>query len=341
MNVDQSDLAAAASEGIVTPEQARALYDFLDARAPRGRFTGVNVAYYVGALVVIGGMTWLMNRGWEQFGGWGLCSIAVAYAALFVLASRSLPQTPSGLLVTMAVCMTPLAVYGFERAPHLWPASDPGDYRGFVPYIRSSWCFMEVATVLAGLIAVRARRFPFMVAPIAVSLWFMSMDGAALISHSRWSDVYREASIAFGLATVFAAYLLDHRSRVDYAFWLYFFGMLALWGGMTAMESHSEAGKLIYCAINAGFIALGVLLRRRVFVPYGAVGVNLYLYHLADEIFRDSMLFPFAVTMLGIGVIAAGVQYQRRHARIDAWLQSILPAWMQDLLPRSRVQPEL
>src|SRR5258708_37614831 len=115
MNMTRTDLDEAVAQQIVTREQADSLMPFFAARAQRGRFTGLNVAYYFGALIVIGGMGWLMNRGWEQFGGWGLFAIASLYAVFFVLTSRKLDPTPAGLLVTMSVCMPPRAVYCVQR----------------------------------------------------------------------------------------------------------------------------------------------------------------------------------------------------------------------------------
>src|SRR5258708_21590269 len=169
----RTDLDEAVAQRIVTREQADRLMAFFEGRPQRGRFTGLNVAYYFGALIVIGGMGWLMNRGWEQFGGWGLFIIASLYAVSFVLTSRKLDPTPAGLLVTMAVCMTPLPIYGFARATGVWPATDPSEYRAFFPYIKSSWVFMEAATIRAGPVEVRQQRVPFIFRPIAVSLWFL------------------------------------------------------------------------------------------------------------------------------------------------------------------------
>jgi len=337
MNMTKADLDEAVAQQIVTREQADRLMRLFEERPPRGRFTGLNVAYYFGALIVIGSMGWLMNSGWERFGGWGLFVIASLYAVLFVVAARKLDPTPAGLLVTMAVCMTPLAIYGFERATGIWPATDPGQYRGFFPYIKSSWFFMEAATIVAGLVAVRGQRFPFIVAPIAVALWFMSMDLAALLFNVHYGEKMNDTAVVFGLSMLFVAYLVDHRSREDYAFWLYLFGMTALWSGMTFRNSNSELAKLAYCALNVGFIVLSVLLRRRVFIVYGAVGVNIYLVHLAQEIFKDSMLFPIALTLLGLAVIALAVQYQKRRMLVDAWAQSLIPSWLRDLLPQARI----
>ena len=144
MRIERADLDEAIAQQIVTGPQASALWRLLESRqanaagaataapdAPWGKFTGLNVAYYFGALLVIGAMGWLMTLGWEKFGGISIFVISGLYALSFTLAGRRLlaePQTrtPGGLLIAVAVCMTPLAVYGFERMTGLWPDADPG-----------------------------------------------------------------------------------------------------------------------------------------------------------------------------------------------------------------------
>ena len=73
--------------------------------------------------------------------------------------------------------MAPLAVYGIQDALGLWGEfGKPGTVQDFYMWIKGSWIFVEVATIAAGIIALRYYRFPFIVALIAVALWFMSMD---------------------------------------------------------------------------------------------------------------------------------------------------------------------
>jgi len=357
MRIERTDLDEAIAQQILTGPQGAALWRLLQSRqpvagavpapvpeAPQRRFTGLNVAYYFGALLVISAMGWLMTLGWEAFGGKGIFLIATLYAFFFTMAGLRLlaqPQTrtPGGLLVTMAVCITPLAVYGLERMTGLWPGADPGEYRGFFPWIRGGWFPMEAATVLAGLIALRKVRFPFLVAPIAFVLWFMSMDAVPALFHAQpWDgDIARRVSIVFGLALLFVAFQVDHRTEEDYAFWLYFFGMIAFWGAITSMQSDRELSKLLYCAMNLGFVVLSVLLRRRVFLVFGAIGVNAYLGHLAWRVFEHSLIFPFVLTLLGLGIITAAVYYQRHRAAIELCIEGWVPLWVRDLLPPARL----
>ena len=356
MRIERADLDEAVAQQILTGPQAAALWRLVQTRqpmaaaapaplpeAPSRRFDGLNVAYYSGALLVIAAMGWLVTLGWENFGGKGIFLIATLYAFLFTMAGLRLlaePQTrtPGGLLVTMAVCMTPLAVYGFERMTGLWPGADPGQYRGFFPWIRGGWFAMEAATVLTGLIALRKVRFPFLVAPIAFVLWFMSMDAAPALFHAQpWDvDIARRVSIVFGLVMSFVAFQVDHRTDDDYAFWLYLFGMTAFWGAITSIESNSELSKLLYCAMNLGLVVLSVTLRRRVFLVFGSIGVNLYLGHLAWRVFEKSMIFPFVLTLFGLGLITAAVYYQRHRAAIELRIEGWVPLWVRDLLPPAR-----
>jgi hypothetical protein len=79
-----------------------------------------------------------------------------------------------------------------------------------------------------------------------------------------------------------------------------------------------------------------VLLDRRVFMVFGALGVFWYLGHLAYVVFKDSLLFPFALSALSLAVIWLGIQYQRHQASIEAAIFSLVPAGLQRLAPKRR-----
>ena len=192
MKISRVDFARAATESAIAPEQAEALWAALTRRTEgRSRFDLAHVAYYFGAMLVISAMGWFMTSAWDSLSGLGISSIAAIYAVLFVVAGRiawsAIFQIANisgpalgGLLFTMAVWMTPLICYGIETTVGLWPQGDPGAYREYHVYIRGSWIVMELATIVAGAFALRARKFPFLTFPIAFALWYMSMDLAPL-----------------------------------------------------------------------------------------------------------------------------------------------------------------
>lgn len=73
------------------------------------------------------------------------------------------------------------------------------------------------------------------------------------------------------------AYGVDRRTREDFAFWGYLFGLLAFWGGLSLLESDSEWNRFLYGLVNLAFILIAVLFQRKVFIVFGTIGgVQLY-----------------------------------------------------------------
>jgi hypothetical protein len=120
MRVMKKDFSWVVSKGMISEGQDEDMWRVLARRnADRPRFDLSHVAYYLGALVVISAMTWFMTLGWESFGSGGILAISLSYALGFIIVGGLLwknkgLKVPGGLLVTAAVCMTPLAVYSFE-----------------------------------------------------------------------------------------------------------------------------------------------------------------------------------------------------------------------------------
>lgn len=226
LKLSRSDLDWASSEGLLSQEQASKLWAALERRAEGSpRFDIAHVAYYAGALVVISAMGWFITEAWEAFGGAGLTAVAVAYALAFSAAGRELwfrrnLRVPGGLLFTVAVCMTPLAIYGIERMTGLWPQGDPGSYADYYDWVRGSWILMELGTVAVGFLVIRYVRFPFLTAPIAFALWFLSMDLTPLLfgqDEFTWEQ-RRQVSVWFGLAMLLVTFAFDRRTEEDFAF---------------------------------------------------------------------------------------------------------------------------
>jgi hypothetical protein len=324
MKIDQSKLERAMSELGFTRDQSALLWSKLDSTpGVESRFEPAHVGYFFGALLVIGAMGWFITDGWDRFAGWQLTAIALVYAASFVVAGslvwrKSMYRVPGGLLITMAVCMTPLAVYGLERELHLWPQLDPGSYTDFHPLINASWVGMEGATIGAALVALRYFKFPFLTAPAAYALWYMSMDLTGLVFGKQWG--FRElciVSTTFGFVMLLIAYSLEGKSELDFSFWGYLFGLLAFTGGLSLMESHSEWSKFGYLLIHIVLVGISLVLKRKVFMVFGAIGIFGYLSNEAYTHFRNSVAFPFVLSVIGIALIFLAMQYKRNETALQ------------------------
>jgi len=357
--LDRLRFDAAAEAGIITKDQAERLITFFGTEIPvtavtaapavprvvaPARFDVSHLLWYAGALIVIGALTLFTSLAFDQAGPSALTWTAIAYAFGFVLLGRTLwkrpgLKTPGGLLIACAVAMAPLAIYGIQASFDMWPMpfENPVDYGDYYDWMNASWVYLDLGTILAGAIALYFFPFPFIAAIMAMALWFLSMDLTPWIFHTRdftW-EMRQEVSLWFGLAVIVVAWAIDLKrwKAGDFGFWLHFAGVLAFWGALTSMDSDSEAGKFLYCLINVGMVLLSVYLMRRIYAVVGALGVCFYLGYLADEVFQDSLLFPLALSAIGIAVIGVGIWYVRKREQITQFISHLIPPSLQHLRP--------
>lgn len=356
MRFSMDDLSAALRAGILDAVTFDRLTGFLAARAearppepaasaatPPARFDLAHLLWYAGALIVMSGMGVFTTLAFSALGGTALALIGLVYAAGFTLAGQALwtkgLTTPGGLMIAIAVSMAPLVVFGIQDQMHAWNYDDPAKYRDFFKYINGSFLWMEVAAIVAAVVALRFFPFGFISLIAAVALWFMSMDIVAWLKspegwNSEW-ELRRQVSMVFGLAMILIAWSLDLKRdrRTDYGFWLHLFGIIAFWGAVTATSSSSEMGKALYCALNVGLLFFSVYIGRRVYAVFGTIGIATYLGHLAYEVFKDALGFTFALTLIGIGVIWLGLVYHRRQTDMARWFDRNLPQVFRALRP--------
>jgi len=308
------------------------------------RFDLTHVLWYAGALIIMGAMGLFTNEAFNRMGGWALVGCGSAYAVAFLAAGHMLWKNqplriPAGLLIAVAVSMVPMVIYGVQDALDLWKYAlgDPGQYQNFFPYVNGSWIYMEIGTIIASAIAIWRYPFPFILLVGAIALWFLSMDlamwfGRVPGAYVDW-ETRRDVSLYFGVAMIVVAWAVDiiRRDGPDYMFWIHIFGAIAFWFGMTLNDGGTELQKFLYCLINVGLIGLSLFLNRRVYAVFGAMGVAVYLGYLANEVFNDVILFSFALSAIGLGVIALGLLLNRNRTKMLAAMDNVVPqslAWL-------------
>jgi len=344
MKIIKSDLDGAVREGIINSDQAQKLLIYFESLRPdQAKFQGLHVLYYCGGILILASMSWLLTNAWQN--GIAIMMISGLFALMYLIVGSRLwnkenLKIPGGLLVTAAVGLTPVFVYGLQKATGLWPEVSTSQYRDYHIWIRSHWIFMEVATVITSVVALRFFRFPFLTFPLGVTLWYMSMDLAPLILGQEHlsMDERKIISMIFGLIVLMSSYWIDKKVKdQDFAFWTYLYGMLAFWGGLSMMESRSELSKFMYCLLNVGFIFVSVYLRRRVFLVFGTLGVLGYISYLSWRVFKDSYSFPIALAFLGLLIVYIGVQYQKNREGFERQIEKFLPTFLMKWRPEERV----
>ena len=339
MQLDRSMLQQAVTQGVLQAEQVTPLWALIEeANAGRPGFRASHLLYYFGGLLAIGAMTLFMNLGWESFGGWGLLTICLGYGVIGLVGTEALLKRqltiPAGICATFVLVLTPLAIYGLQNGLGVWAGEH--EYQDYHRYIDWRWLMMELSTLAVGAILLWRYRLPFLVMPIAVTLWYLSMDLTPFLFGQEDYDwlLRRWVSVYCGLLIMLLGFWVDIRTRhtQDYAFWLYLFGLMAFWGGLSSMSSESEWNKFIYLCINLGLLLIGAILSRRAFAVFAAFGIAGYLGYLAYDVFAQSMLFPFVVTFVGFAIIYLGILWQRHEVMLTQRLRGLLPQALRELI---------
>ncbi len=340
MKLGKTDFDWAVSQGLVTSEQASALWVAFGQRTEgNAKFDFIHLAYYAGSVIVILAMGWLLARNWDSFGAGGILLVSAIYAICFWLTGLHMwkkPELkiPGGLLASLAVCMVPVMTYAVQGLFHVW--TEPViDFSLSSSTNRFNWLVVHSSTIIAALFALRVIRFPFLTAPIAWSLWMIAVDtGDWFGLHNTNSHAL--TSILYGLCMLLVAYGIDLRriNHRDFAFWLYLFGTFSLYGGLV-MISKGELTEFLFALIYVAMMMLSVLLKRKVLMVFGGLGTVTYLFHVSWNMFHDSPLFPLALTALGVSIIGLGVLLQKYRLAIKELIMKVVPTGWQEFLPEN------
>lgn len=350
VSLSQQKLDGAVQAGIIAPEQAQALWTHLLGSGGAHETPGFKMAhllFYFGGLIAIGAISLFITAAWDAFGAWPLLVLGLGVALLAYALTRRFIEVDrqpvaAGTMAALLIVAVPMITFALQHVFGFWEGER--SYRDYHYWIDWRWLMLEFATLAAGAVVLWRFRLPFAMMPIAVTLWYMSMDLAAFLaqdtegwfSESGWK-LRATISMLFGVAMILGALWIELRQhakgdgsdRRDFAFWLYLIGVLTFWGGLSSQSSGSEFGKLIYASINLGMILIGAMLARRVFVVFGAFGVMGYLGYLSYQVFNNALLFTLALGALGIAIVFAGIWWSKREAELHRKLSAYLPDALQ------------
>lgn len=276
----------------------------------------------------------LVTQTWDTLRGMPLLILALGFTSLgFGLTHYFLKKKlriPAGIMATFTLALVPLIVYNAQFVLGYHPAVKiaAGELDSISNWY---WLNMKIVTIAVGAMMFYFYRFTFLLFPLAIILWSMSLDVVPLFFPMQDDTLSTHAtfSILFGLLILSVAIWLDFSSKddgQDYAFWLYIFGVITFWSGLNVHIPNSELGKFFYCLVNVMLLFVGALLNRRIFAVVGAIGILMYIIHLAFEVFANSVGFPIAMVILGILIIFAAMYLRRIEMKIQSLVRPYIPA---------------
>ncbi|MCC6317054.1 MAG: hypothetical protein IT361_05110 [Gemmatimonadaceae bacterium] len=320
------------ARGIITAEQREALLRLgqtsaaPEGQAPaRAQVTIVTVAYSLGALLVMFAAGWFLAKQWDALGGAGVLAVALLYAALLtvggVWAARHGFVLGARVAWMLAVSLTPLVAWSLLDLTGEWPARPAEDalWR-YTPYISTRFLVLDLATVLVALVVWRRRRFPELMLPLAIALWWTFFHLARVLEVGAASDGYQNWIVMTAALTLLA--IADGierwqrrtgaRREGDFAEPMWYCGVAAFSIAYMILWSDANGWKHLMPVVAAGLLLLSIVSGRKFISIVGMLGVFGYLAWLASEVFEDSALFPLVLAALGIAMVFATVWLQRR-----------------------------
>lgn len=280
-----------------------------------------SVAWYGGGTVALVAMSIFLGTGWSDNGPGAGLGIALTYLASFVALAEVFRRrghaVPAGLMATVAVGLVPAVTYAVLSLT-VWPGGEPTstplDYPDLYTYISGGWVVLEVAVLVAAVLAWLRYRLSFILAPLMVAGWFASMDLADAVAPGTVAD--NAASAAVSLALLGGGWWLDHRGLRGEAFWLHLGGLLSGYYALATLDGDG-VGTLMTITGVLGVLAIAaaLALHRRVYLVFGAAWLFTALGYLAFEVFGGSLLFPLALALLGVALVVGGVRLDRLGPR--------------------------
>jgi hypothetical protein len=226
-------------------------------------------------------------------------------------------RTAGGLAAAVAVSMTPVWAFALLRLAGEWPEPlGPNDallvYR---PWMATRWIILELATIGAGLAAVRRVSFFVMGAPIAIALVGLLLNAGELMMDPRiawYVGPYYQALVACVVLAI--AYALDRGQPrgEDYALWFYIAGVVMLLVAYVQLWDSIGAWRHALPLVAVALATAALHLRRRVLLVGGALAAFGYLGYLAFDVFERVVALPVALAAMGLLVIVTTVWMQRR-----------------------------
>lgn len=345
---NQQDLSLAQKEGVITNETYEKLLVFLknvkrkniavskdENITQESKYSLENFLYYFGGFIVIIAMAWFMANIATAIGRGGMFVVSSIYFGIFVFFAQMLweknKKTAGGILYTCAVSLVPLIVYSFECMIGIM---DNKEYSDFHILIRSCWIFMEIATIVVGVLFIKKREFPLLTLPICWSAWYLSMDIVPLLvgrfDEPTW-EMRKFASFIFAIILLFFANKFDRKNKTNFSHWFYIFGATMLWGVLVSVlglnfdnKGLGEFGEFLLAACGLIYMIASVIMQRKVFMIWGVFGVYGYIGHLGYAIFKDSPIFPIILALFGLSIVFFGVYFAKNCDKLEENLRKLI-----------------
>ena len=256
------------------------------------------LAYVGGITILVAVLSFLsIESGDHGAGGLvGWAALAFAVLSLLAYASKRRGRFVTAGLYALSAVATFVVFFGalldwFGWLPDLHEGGAFGGFRFWL-------LVLELAAVVAAVVALRIFRFPLLVLAVAATVWFFVTD--LLSGGGDWSAA---VTLAYGLALLGVALSVDGGGSRVYGFWLHVVAGLTIGGALLWFFHDGDFDWILIAVAALLYIALGDRLLRSSWVVLASWALLQVTTHFVERwvdvnflVFfpLGFVLFPFA-----------------------------------------------
>lgn len=206
--------------------------------------------------------------------------------------------------------------------------------------------YVQLAIIILSLMMLYFVKCAFLTLPLFMAFYPLMMNSLWISYGNKWAPIIFAAKIPilFGICMILIAYLIDRRTKEDYAFWLYFVGLYFFNIGWITyqglmIEFITQMDYFLHFLVFIFFIIVSVWLERKIFMFYGIFGVLVYLLKLFFYFLKFDLGFEYGNTLFVVLVIIFfAIYYQKKQEKIDKVIKILIPKFLLKYQPKNRLQ---
>jgi hypothetical protein len=267
------------------------------------------IIYYIGGAVVFLGLTFLISQNWYAFNAPArvlitLGAAVAAYAMGFLFSKRddTVGVSQPFFLISALLMPVGIAVSLYEGK---WSLS-------------SNLAMIVVSGLSLIIYGVSLKHFKSNLQLLftvifgswlffAVTAWLVEASSAPYLGDS---DYFFYRAFAVGASYLLLGYYLRETRYAPMAGPLYFFGSIAFLGSALVLggwtPDQKVAWELVYPLLSLGIVFWSTQAKSQSMLLWGAIFFMGYLVKISSEYFADSIGWPTALMISGLGMIAVG-----------------------------------
>lgn len=358
MNYEQK-LSEGVKNGIISLEQKNKLVELFSnntierevEQASEKKFSVETFLYYFGSFVILCAMGYFMSNTITKSTFFAIFTLGSLYALIFAGLGEYLwkkaDKLPASLLYFLFVTMITFLVMVLEKITGFFPHfSEMHKYSNFYLACRPALILLAFTAIVVGAIVLQKRKAPLLTIPIISGAYSLAyMMGPMLIGNIKEPNMVNVLWINFVFSSglIITAFAKDKLTEIDYSKWSYIIGTVLFYPSVILLivnyfkHINVEFIQALIGLIGLLYIALSLLLQRKVFMILGVFGLVGYIFHLEFKFITNSpILLPSVILITGLLIFYTGILYHQNREKVDEFIDSIIPKKIRHLFPKYR-----